>query len=106
MAPTYEDVIRQIEKLSEQAEKLRLEELASVVTRVKRDIEMYRLTAEDLGLAPGPETSETNWRQGGRRSVVVRFRDEAGNTWVGRGPRPQWLRDALANGKQLKDFAV
>ena len=30
----------------------------------------------------------------------------SGNTWGGRGPRPQWLRDALANGKSLQDFAV
>jgi DNA-binding protein H-NS len=37
---------------------------------------------------------------------VVKFRNEAGATWVGRGKRPQWLRDALAAGKQLSDFAV
>jgi DNA-binding protein H-NS len=36
----------------------------------------------------------------------VKYRDGEGNTWVGRGPRPQWLRDALANGKTLADFAV
>ena len=36
----------------------------------------------------------------------VRFRDDEGNTWIGRGPRPQWLKDALASGKNLGDFAV
>jgi DNA-binding protein H-NS len=38
--------------------------------------------------------------------AVAKFRDGAGNTWVGRGPRPQWLRDALAGGKKLEDYAV
>jgi DNA-binding protein H-NS len=40
------------------------------------------------------------------KNPVARFRDANGNAWVGRGPRPQWLRDALASGKSLKDFAV
>ena len=32
--------------------------------------------------------------------------DAFGNTWVGMGKRPQWLRDALATGKSLEDFLV
>jgi DNA-binding protein H-NS len=36
----------------------------------------------------------------------VKFRDETGRTWGGIGKRPQWLRDALAAGKSLQDFAV
>ncbi len=35
-------------------------------------------------------------------SSEAKFRDEAGNDWVGRGPRPLWLRTALANGKQRR----
>jgi DNA-binding protein H-NS len=35
-----------------------------------------------------------------------RFRDAQGNVWVGRGPRPKWLREALASGKTLEEFAV
>ena len=38
--------------------------------------------------------------------AVAKFSDGQGNTWVGRGKRPQWLRDALAAGKQLSDFAI
>ncbi len=34
------------------------------------------------------------------------LRDGDGNTWVGRGPRPQWLRDALASGRSLGNFAI
>ena len=37
--------------------------------------------------------------------VITRIRGH-GNTWVGRGKRPQWLRDALAAGKQLSDFEI
>ena len=34
------------------------------------------------------------------------FRDSNGNAWSGRGPRSQWLRDALAAGRSLDEFRV
>lgn len=33
-----------------------------------------------------------------------KYADQAGNTWGGRGPRPQWIRDALAAGRSLDAF--
>jgi DNA-binding protein H-NS len=38
--------------------------------------------------------------------LVVKFRNDSGGTWGGMGKRPDWLRAALAAGKQLSDFAV
>ena len=38
--------------------------------------------------------------------AVVRYKDDKGNTWVGRGKRPQWLRDALAAGRKIEEFAA
>ncbi len=40
------------------------------------------------------------------RKVPVRYRDSAGNTWTGRGKRPGWLTQALANGKSMEDFLI
>ena len=34
----------------------------------------------------------------------AQFKDEAGNTWSGRGRRPEWLKDALRSGKTLDDL--
>ncbi len=33
-----------------------------------------------------------------------KFDDGKGNTWVGRGRQPKWLKDALVSGKKLTDF--
>jgi DNA-binding protein H-NS len=52
--------------------------------------------------APGKAATFTK----SKINSVAKFRDANGNSWVGRGPRPQWLRDALNSGKSLKDFAV
>ena len=44
----------------------------------------------------------------GSTKGIVRFRNpsDPSQTWVGRGPRPQWLRDAISNGAKQEDFAV
>lgn len=37
---------------------------------------------------------------------AYRDTENAKNTYGGRGPRPQWLKDALAAGKKLEDFKI
>ena len=39
-------------------------------------------------------------------SSSAKYADGKGNVWGGRGPRPLWLREALAAGKRLEDFAT
>lgn len=114
MSKTYAQVVKQIESLRKEAESLRKKEIDGVVARIKEAISFYNLSAADLGLgvrAKGPKAAaKPGPRKRGagksRGPAVVKFRDEAGNTWGGRGPRPRWLREALSNGKSLNDFAV
>lgn len=40
------------------------------------------------------------------RAGAPKYTDEAGNIWSGRGPRPKWVKDALASGKSLNDFVA
>ena len=105
MTKTYAEVMKQIESLAKEAEELKRKEVDGVIARIKEAIAAYGLTTVDLGLrVPKP-----GFKKGkGKRKAVkaVKFRDAAGNTWVGRGPRPLWLREALAAGKKVEDFAV
>jgi DNA-binding protein H-NS len=34
-----------------------------------------------------------------KRAAKTSYRDGAGNTWSGFGPRPKWLKDAIASGQ-------
>ncbi|MBT2305347.1 H-NS histone family protein [Variovorax paradoxus] len=36
----------------------------------------------------------------------VLYRDQAGHTWTGMGPRPRWLKEALAAGQTLEQLAA
>ena len=115
MTKTYVQIQKQIETLQREADKLKRKEVDDVISKIKEAIDVYGLTSADLGFGVrGAARGATAAKKRGRPAAKGRsksasapkYRDEAGNTWGGRGPRPQWLRDALANGKALTDFAV
>lgn len=114
MTKNYASLVKQIASLQAEAEKVRQQEIDGVIARIREAIAFYQLSAADLGFgAKGPARAAKAPAKRGRKpgkakktTAAVKFRDEAGNTWVGRGKRPQWLRDALAGGKQLADFTV
>jgi DNA-binding protein H-NS len=112
LTKTYADIQNQIEALQREAETLKRKEIESVIGRIREAIEAYGLTAHDLGLVNGrgPRRAAAAPKKGRKnvkaKSGAIKFRDENGNTWGGRGPRPQWLRSALSAGKQLSDVAV
>jgi DNA-binding protein H-NS len=113
MTQTYAQLVKKMEALQAQADKARSKEVKGVIGRIRQAITAYGLTAEDLGFGgskakPGPKPGAAKKvaRKAGKTARAVKFRNDAGETWVGRGKRPQWLRDALAGGKTLQDFAV
>jgi DNA-binding protein H-NS len=105
MATTYAQLTKQIEALKQEAEAQRAKELSDVVKKMKEAIAVYGLTAADLGFGPAKSTG-TSKSAKGKGGQGAKFRDDAGNAWSGRGPRPGWLKAALAAGKQLSDFAA
>lgn len=113
---TYASIQAQIQKLTRQAEALRAQEIKGVVQRIKVAIDAYGLTAEDLGLttteAPRAASVTKNAPKKGirpgkkKRASVIRYKDTNGNAWSGFGPKPLWLREALAGGASIESFTV
>lgn len=113
-------MIIQIEELKRQAEKTRREEFSSVVKTIKKQIADYGITAEDLGLstsAPGkrgrkpksaakPSRTPRPKRATAGIKVAPKYRDEAGNTWTGRGKQPKWVVSAIAMGRTLESLLI
>ena len=50
--------------------------------------------------APAAETGST------RAKPPVKYRDDSGNSWTGRGATPRWLREYEEQGKSRDDFKV
>jgi DNA-binding protein H-NS len=100
---TYLELKEQAEKLLAEAERMREQEIAEAIADIKRKIDSYGLTAEDLGLAKsaGPGSARAKSKQ------VVKYRGPNGETWSGgRGRKPQWVTQALQQGRSLEEFAV
>jgi len=106
MAQTYKQIQKQIEQLQRQAEVLRNSEVKGVVDRIKVAISHYGLTAEQLGFSVNGKVARSKIDSNTAGKPSAAFRDSNGNAWSGRGPRSQWLRDALAAGRSLDEFRV
>lgn len=106
---TYLELKAQAEQLLAQAEQMKEKETQDVIADIKHKIANYGLTADDLGLSSGgrgrPAKSPRAAKSGA--PAAVKFRGPNGETWGGgRGRKPQWVVNALAQGKSLDDFRV
>jgi DNA-binding protein H-NS len=100
---TYLELKEQAERLLAQAEEMREKEIADAIADIKEKMRLYGLTAEDLGLgrAAGGRSAR------GKVAAVIKYRGPNGETWSGgRGRKPQWVTQALQQGRKLEEFAV
>lgn len=98
---SYKDILSQIDELTRQAEAQRKKEIATVVVEIKQKMADYGITAEDLGF------SSRGRGRVAKAKGVAKYRDPAsGRTWSGKGRKPNWLNEALKQGKQLQSFAI
>lgn len=117
MAKSLSSILSQIERLQKEAAAIQTE----VVARIRKDIEKYGLTAEQLfgGTSPAKRggaktavakpaqsTKVAKARKAPKTSKPPKYADGTGNTWGGMGKRPDWLRAALAAGKSLEEFLI
>lgn len=104
---TYLELKAQAEKLLEEAEHLRRQEIAVVINDIKAKIAEYGLSAADLGFSniATPRKASAG-RKSEQTASVVRYRGPNGEPWSGMGRQPQWLKNALAEGKNKEDFRV
>ncbi|RQO51608.1 histidine biosynthesis protein [Variovorax sp. KBW07] len=114
MTKTYLQVQKQIAQLQKEADTLRKKEAAGVLARIKEAIAVYGFTAEELGVgvrktraAAAPAAKRKGAKKAGAKAASApRFKDDQGNVWGGRGPRPAWFKAALESGKTPADLAA
>lgn len=101
--PTLSELLAQKAALEKQIAETQREERAAAIAQVKALMAQYGLTLADIGAGGRAGTP----RAGGGAKVPPKYRDPAtGATWSGRGLQPKWLREALAAGRSLADFAL
>ena len=104
--PMLPSLLAQKAELDKQIAKAKAEEKAAVLAQMRSAMEQYGITPEDLfttakrGRKPGSTNS------GERKPVAPKYRNEAGETWTGRGKQPKWVAEALASGLTLEDLMI
>ena len=86
---------------------LRQKELQEVIARIREAIDHYGITHADLFVSAEKKRAPVRSKRSAAKKVSApKYRDEAGNTWSGRGKRPNWFKDALAAGKTPQDLEI
>ena len=118
MTKTLVSIQRQIDKLQKQALAIKEKEVGGVIARMKAAIDFYGLTPADLFDAKPNATSKRGRKatatkksaagvgKGPKAKGVIKYQDDAGNTWTGHGMRPRWFKAALESGKTAADLLV
>lgn len=104
----YERALQVAKEAHEQAEQVRLRELSGVIEEMKRKIRLFNITAEELGFAVKTKTKAdgSGGAPDGRSNVEMKYRGKQGQEWSGRGKKPKWVLDHIAEGGSLDDLTI
>ncbi len=103
--PTLQELLDQKAALDRQISDAKRASRAEAIAQVRTLMTEHGLTPADL--AASVQKRAAGARTGSRQKVAPKYRDpESGATWSGRGLKPKWLTEQLANGKQVGDFAI
>jgi len=100
---SIEELEAAIQEAAATLEQKRLEKEAEIIAQVRELTAQIGKTPEELfggrGKAAGRAAAP---------AVEAKYRhpEDAALTWSGRGKRPQWVTEALAQGKTLADLAI
>lgn len=99
---TYNELMAQAKALMEQAEQARKDELAGAIADIKAKMKEYGITVADLGGATRARTGGTS-----KAKAPAKYRGPNGELWAGGpGRKPEWVRAAIAAGKNMEDFRI
>jgi DNA-binding protein H-NS len=98
---SLQELLAQKAAIEKQIAETQRQERTDAIAKVKALMGEYGLTPSDLVTkSAAPKTTDG-------KKVAAKYRDPvSGQSWSGRGLKPKWLQAALANGKQLSDYAL
>lgn len=99
---TYSELVSQAQALMAQAEQVRRQEFASVVTEIRAKMREFGITVEDLGSAATARKGGT-----GKVKAPAKYKGPNGELWSGGpGRKPEWVKAVLATGQSLDQFLI
>ena len=100
--PTYSELVSKAQALMAEAEHVRKEELSSIIADIKAKMAQHGITLQDLG-GPGRKP------KGGiaKPKAPAKYKGPNGELWSGgAGRKPDWVKQAMAAGKDIESFRI
>lgn len=99
---TYSDLVSQANALMAQAEQVRKQELAGVIADIKAKMAQYGITLQDLGGAGRKAKGGVS-----KAKAPAKYKGPNGELWSGGpGRKPDWVKQAIAAGKNIESFRI
>ncbi len=97
---TLQELIQQRDELNARIEAMQQDLRAEILAEIRTTMREFQIRIEDLG-SVGKSDRRTKMKS------APKYRNpETGKTWSGRGKRPQWIHDALADGQSLDKYLI
>jgi DNA-binding protein H-NS len=99
---TYTDLVSQANALMAQAEQVRKQELAGVISDIKAKMAQYGITLQDLGGAGRKSKGGVS-----KAKAPAKYKGPNGELWSGGpGRKPDWVKQVVAAGKDIESFRI
>jgi DNA-binding protein H-NS len=73
---------------------------------LRNALEAGRTLDEFATQSSSTETGGGKRKAAKKRKAKIAYKDDAGHTWSGMGPKPRWLKEALDAGKTLEEMTA
>lgn len=106
MTISIEELIKQKEALEKQIQEAQRAARGDALAKIKELMATHGLTVADLAGKAGFGAVKVE-SAAAPKKVAAKYRHpETGDSWTGRGLKPKWLQQALAEGKSLEEFLL
>jgi DNA-binding protein H-NS len=103
--PSLQELLAQKAELDKAIAETQRAERTHAIAKVRALMAEHGLKVSDLSARTPAAPRAT--REPAVRKAPIKFRNTAtGDVWSGRGAQPKWLREQIAQGRKLADFAV
>jgi DNA-binding protein H-NS len=111
MKPSYKELKAQAEKLAQEAEQARIEEVKEVASRCAQELNEYQITLEELraaGYSVGPSVVSSFKPAKAQAPSGMKYQNpaDAKQQWTGRGRMPLWLKALVDSGQDKEKFKI
>lgn len=94
------EIKAQIANLQREADDIIRKERIAVIQEIKEKLENFNISLEELG------RKIKTTKSGPRSAAVIKYQKSEAEYWVGRGPKPGWVKDVEKNGESIEQYRV